>query len=88
MAKFFPTAKISQIHGQAKVINGRIVVAMYHPAAALHQAALKQTVVDDFKRAIPAALAEAKRLTAEGKLGAATEKKKDDEKPPEQLSLF
>lgn len=89
MAKFFPTAKISQIHGQAKVIGGRIVVAMYHPAAALHQAALKQTVVDDFKRAIPAALAEAKRLTAEGKLGAATEKKtKDDEKPPEQLSLF
>lgn len=88
MAKFFPTAKISQIHGQAKVINGRIVVAMYHPAAALHQAALKQTVVDDFKRAIPAALAEAKRLTAEGKLGAATAKKQDDEKPPEQLSLF
>lgn len=89
MAKFFPTAKISQIHGQAKVIGGRIVVAMYHPAAALHQAALKQTVVDDFKRAIPAALAEAKRLTAEGKLGAAKEKKtKDDEKPPEQLSLF
>ncbi|HKV83539.1 MAG TPA: uracil-DNA glycosylase [Ktedonobacterales bacterium] len=88
MAKFFPTAKISQIHGQAKVIGGRIVVAMYHPAAALHQAALKQTVVDDFKRAIPAALAEARRLTAEGKLGGAGEPKKDDEKPPEQLSLF
>lgn len=88
MAKFFPTAKISQIHGQAKVIGGRVVVAMYHPAAALHQAALKQTVVDDFKRAIPAALAEARRLTAEGKLGGASEPKKDDEKPPEQLSLF
>jgi DNA polymerase len=88
MAKFFPTAKISQIHGQAKVIGGRIVVAMYHPAAALHQAALKQTVVDDFKRAIPAALAEARRLTAEGKLGGAGEPKQDDEKPPEQLSLF
>jgi DNA polymerase len=88
MAKFFPTAKISQIHGQAKVIGGRIVVAMYHPAAALHQAALKQTVVDDFKRAIPAALAEARRLTAAGKLGGASEPKQDDEKPPEQLSLF
>src|SRR5260221_4235107 len=68
MALFFPTAKISQIHGQAKVIDGRLVVAMYHPAAALHQAALKQTVVDDFKRAIPAALVEAKRLAIEGKL--------------------
>lgn len=41
MARFFPTARISQIHGQAKVIDGRVVVAMYHPAAALHQAALR-----------------------------------------------
>src|SRR5579884_3101529 len=87
MARFFPTAKISQIHGQAKVINGRLVVAMYHPAAALHQQSLRQTVVDDFKRAIPAALSEATRLEAAGKLK--TAKKPDaDEKPPQQLSLF
>jgi DNA polymerase len=86
MARFFPTAKISQIHGQAKLIDGRIVVAMYHPAAALHQQSLRQAVEDDFKRAIPAALAEAKRLATEGKLGAA--EKKDDEQPPQQLSLF
>jgi uracil-DNA glycosylase len=87
MARFFPTARISQIHGQAKVIEGRVVVAMYHPAAALHQAALRQTVVDDFKRAIPAALAEAKRLEAEGKLATA-KKQEDDQQPPQQLSLF
>jgi uracil-DNA glycosylase len=87
MALFFPTAKISQIHGQAKLIDGRLIVAMYHPAAALHQAALKQTVVDDFKRAIPAALAEATRLAAEGKLKPQDQQKKD-EPPPQQLSLF
>jgi uracil-DNA glycosylase len=87
MARCFPAAKISQIHGQAKVVDGRVVVAMYHPAAALHQQTLRQTVIDDFKRAIPAALAEAKRLAAEGKLGAPSETK-DDGKPPEQLSLF
>jgi uracil-DNA glycosylase len=86
MAKFFPGAKIGAIHGQAKLVNGRIVVAMYHPAAALHQAALKQTVVDDFKRAIPAALAEARRLAAEGKLSA--KKDDDDDQPPQQMSLF
>ena len=86
MARFFPTAKISQIHGQAKLVEGRVVVAMYHPAAALHQATLKQTVVDDFKRAIPAALAEAQRLAASGKLG--VPEKKDDETPPQQMSLF
>ncbi len=87
MARFFPTARISQIHGQAKVIDGRVVVAMYHPAAALHQAALRQTVEDDFKHAIPAALAEAARLHAAGKLSA-PKPQDDDQPPPQQLSLF
>src|SRR5579864_6007212 len=64
MARFFPAARISAIHGQAKKIDGRIVVAMYHPAAALHQSSLRQTVEEDFRRAIPAALAEARRLAA------------------------
>lgn len=84
--RYVPRARISQIHGQAKTIGGRIVVAMYNPAAALHQEALRQTVIDDFTRAIPAALAEARRLRAEGKLGAPDQH--PDEEPPEQLSLF
>ena len=88
MQMFFPTAKISHIHGQAKLIDGRLIVAMYHPAAALHQASLKQTVIDDFKRAIPAALSEAQRLEAEGKLGKAKQAKKDEPPPPQQMSLF
>src|SRR5579883_678354 len=88
MARFFPTARIGQIHGQAKMVDGRLVVCMYHPAAALHKAELKQTVVDDFKRAIPAALAEAERLTAAGKLGTPKKQDDDDTPPPQQLSLF
>jgi DNA polymerase len=68
-------------------VDGHVVVAMYHPAAALHTAELKQTVVDDFKRAIPAALAEANRMVATGKL-VPPEKKDDDQPPPQQLSLF
>jgi DNA polymerase len=87
MARFFPTARIGQIHGQAKLVDGRLVVCMYHPAAALHRADLKQTVVDDFQRAIPAALAESRRLAAAGKLGAEP-KNDDDTPPPQQLSLF
>ncbi len=35
MARFFPGKLISQIHGQYKVEGGRIVLPMYHPAAAL-----------------------------------------------------
>jgi uracil-DNA glycosylase len=91
MARYFPGAKISAIHGQAKLLDGRIVVAMFHPAAALRTPAVMKQFEDDFQRAIPAALAEARRLAAEGKLGAkpsASSKDEGDNAPPEQLSLF
>jgi DNA polymerase len=83
MARFFPGARISAIHGQPKKIGGRIVVPMYHPAAALHQQQYRQTIIDDFKRAIPAALTEVAKMAP-----APVEKQDDDDKPPEQLSLF
>jgi DNA polymerase len=50
MAKFFGAVKISQIHGRSRKIGDRLVVAMYHPAAALHQPALKNTLLDDFSK--------------------------------------
>src|SRR5258706_79787 len=33
MARYFPNAKITAIHGQARTVNGRAIVAMHHPAA-------------------------------------------------------
>lgn len=50
MAHFLPNARISSVHGKAAWVNGRLVVAMYHPAAALHQPSLKETVLEDFSR--------------------------------------
>ncbi len=50
MAKFLPNAKISDVHGQAAWVRGRLVVPMYHPAAALHQPSLKPQVEADFTR--------------------------------------
>ncbi|HNT54430.1 MAG TPA: uracil-DNA glycosylase [Anaerolineaceae bacterium] len=50
MAKFFQNAKISEIHGQAVWVRGRLIVPMYHPAAALHQASLKPQLEQDFFR--------------------------------------
>jgi uracil-DNA glycosylase len=50
MTHFLPNAKISEIHGQAITVKGRLIVAMYHPAAALHQKSLKTTIEDDFAR--------------------------------------
>jgi uracil-DNA glycosylase len=83
--RFFPRARITEIHGQAKLVDGRIVVAMYNPAAALHREELRQTVIDDFTNALPAALAEARRLAAEGRLGQGNS---DDGETFEQPSLF
>ena len=57
MARWFPGGRISQIHGQPKIDAGRIIVPMYHPAAALHQAALKATIEADFLK-LPRILAE------------------------------
>lgn len=88
MARFFPDAKIGKIHGQYKLVDGRVVVAMYHPAAALHQQTLRQTLVDDFRTAVPAALAMARQLAAEGKLDRPADKEKPEGEPPQQLSLF
>jgi uracil-DNA glycosylase len=48
MAKFFPNARISLIHGKASRVNDRLVVAMYHPAAALHQPTLRPDLEKDF----------------------------------------
>ena len=78
MARFFPNARISSLHGQGRIVNGRMVVAMYHPAAALHQPSLRQQVQDDFAR-LPEWLARAERPAAP----------EPDSRPgPEQLSLF
>jgi DNA polymerase len=85
MAQFFGSEKISAIHGRARKIDGLLCIAMYHPAAGLHQASLKDTIRADFKK-IPTIIAEAERLEAEGKLKAEPPKPKDE--PPQQLSLF
>jgi DNA polymerase len=50
MARYFPTAKISSVHGQPLWIKGRLIVPLYHPAAALHQPALKPALESDFAR--------------------------------------
>jgi uracil-DNA glycosylase family 4 len=86
MAKFFGSEKISAIHGRARKKDGYICIAMYHPAAGLHQASLKDVIRQDFKK-IPEVIAEADRLASE----TATkppEPARTKEEPPQQLSLF
>ena len=76
MARYFPNAKISQIHGQPRKMEGVIYYPMYHPAAALHQPSLRRTVEEDVLK-IPDLIAHIDEMV--------------ETKPPEQaeqLSLF
>ena len=45
---FLPDLQISQVHGQPKRYKGRIYLPMFHPAAALYNGAMRQTLIDDF----------------------------------------
>ncbi len=78
MARYFPNAKISQIHGQAKEVDGRLIVPMYHPAAALHQPSLRSVVQEDFAQ-LPAMIASGV---------AEPTPDEPEEGDPEQLSFF
>jgi hypothetical protein len=61
MAKWFPQQAISRIHGTVKEADGRLIVPMYHPAAALHQGSLRQVLLDDFAK-LPAILERARKI--------------------------
>lgn len=49
MARWFPGQSISRIHGKPAKHGEVLVFPMYHPAAALHQASLKQTLEEDMR---------------------------------------
>lgn len=58
MEYFLPGKFISQIHGQPKRITfgnkKLIVVPLYHPAAALYNGGMRQTLIDDFTAMVAA----------------------------------
>lgn len=89
MAKYFPMARISAIHGKPAWVNNRLIVPMFHPAAALHQPLLKSSIVADFV-ALPKAIEEAqkKKQTQVSMKNEPANNNSHDEEPAEQLKLF
>jgi DNA polymerase len=81
MARFFPGEKISGIHGTARLVEGRTIVALYHPAAALHQQSLRNTLEEDFRK-LPRYIEEARGRSRQAQDSA------PPDGPPRQLSLF
>ena len=76
MAMFFPGKSISKIHGTAQKRDNVIYYAMYHPAAALHQRSLRQTIETDMLK-IPQLLAKVESMP-----------ETKEEPQPQQLTMF
>jgi DNA polymerase len=58
---FLPDLSISRVHGQPKRYKGRVYLPLFHPAAALYNGAMRQTLIDDFAL-IPTILTKIKSL--------------------------
>jgi DNA polymerase len=78
MARWFANERISKIHGKPRRDGKRVVVPLYHPAAALHQPSLRAVVQADFRK-LPLILDEFRQQLAEGDT---------PEDGREQMSLF
>lgn len=48
MDSLLPGLQISKVHGQPKRYKGQVYLPMFHPAAALYNGAMRQTLTDDF----------------------------------------
>ena len=47
---FLPDLQISACHGQPKRYQGMVYLPLFHPAAALYNGAMRQTLIDDFAK--------------------------------------
>ena len=56
MDSLLPGLQISKVHGQPKRYKGQVYLPLFHPAAALYNGGMRQTLIDDFAR-IPRVLA-------------------------------
>jgi len=80
MARWFAGERISKIHGQPRKSNGRLIVPMFHPAAALHQQSIRPQIEEDFRK-LPKFLAEVEQERADQEKGG-------PEPSPSQMNLF
>jgi uracil-DNA glycosylase family 4 len=47
---FLPMARIGAMHGQVQAYKEWTILPLYHPAAALYNSSMRQTLLDDFSR--------------------------------------
>ena len=87
LGRFIHNAKISDVHGQAMRVKGRLIVPMYHPAAALHQASLRPIVEQDFAK-LPELISQTAGIPEYNDQQFNDQLLNEKKEPPKQLSLF
>jgi uracil-DNA glycosylase len=85
MARYFPNAKITAIHGKPKYDNARAYYPLFHPAAVLRSPALEPQMEADIRR-LPEVLEKVREMRNAGATPPPT--RTDDDPPPKQLTLF
>ena len=93
LQRYLPGERIGAIHGRVRRSGSRFIFPMYHPAAALHQASLRETLFADI-RSLPVALLRAREIIESEQIAStstihveappAAEQRSDDS----QLTLF
>jgi uracil-DNA glycosylase family 4 len=98
LQRYLPEARIGATHGQLRrLTSGQHVFPMYHPAAALHQSSLRETLFRDMRK-LPAALLVARRALedeqiasvhdADGPQLPGQQSTSPEHDPVEQMTLF
>jgi DNA polymerase len=87
MEKFFPGAKITRVHGQAKRDGSRVLIPLYHPAYVLRNMNAKPDAVRDMRK-IPRLLERLEQVLAEEAAAGLTPPEPEPPSEPEQLSMF
>jgi len=94
MARYFPTGKITQIHGQPRFEDRRAYIPLFHPAAILRNPPLEPQMQADFNRILEVLeQARARRLASAMPPTSASsppsqDTPPDQDAPPIQLTLF
>ncbi len=88
LAKFLPGPRsMKDVHGKAFPYEGRLVCAMYHPAAALHQGSLRSVLEQDF-RMLPMIISRAETRAAGTDTDRTAAVTAEEEPTAEQMALF
>ncbi len=82
LARWFPRDSISKVRARPRTFDGITIFPLYHPAAALHNSALRATIEDDFAK-LGALLKE-----RESQGAPAEDDAQDESGGSQQLSMF